>query len=517
MTKLIAIDDGHGMETAGKRTPIFPDGIKSPDTGKDFMHENEFNRAVAKILDIELRRNGFKTIFVAPTDSDTPLSERVAKANNMNADFYISVHANAYKGVWGTWGGAETFTYGSGEGLRIGKIIHKHLMKGTPLRDRGVKDGSWLYVIRNTKMPAVLIEAAFMDNLSEAKLLLSNDFRKETAREIAMGICEAYGINYVSEQASSSMYRVRLYWSDASTQKGAFTILDNAIRLADSLIGEGDYKVFNQEGNVVYDPTPEIEPVWYRVRKTWEDATTQIGAFHQLEGAKSLADSRANDGYKVFDENGVVVYTPKIEEAPVDLHDNHQNIEGKSVVSAEKMIAFVKEKNQNAQDIEDIANAFIRISDKYGIRGDVAFCQSILETGWFRFDNGTAVTPDQHNYCGLGAVSEGVKGHSFKTVEEGVLAQIQHLFAYAHNRPIPSGEAIIDPRFEYVTRGIAPHWEDLSNRWANNSNYGTDILSLYSQLLEFEYEIPETPFQQWIIKIIDYVFEKITELLGKST
>lgn len=312
MSRLIAIDDGHGMLTAGKRTPIFPDGTRSPETGKNFMHENEFNRAVKRYLKVELERCGFRTILVAPTDADTPLSTRVAVANNAKADLYISIHANANTSQWGSWGGTETYTYGlSGESYRIGRIIHKHLMKGTPLRDRGVKDGSWLYVIKNTRMPAVLVECAFMDNLAEAKLLLSDAFRRECAREIAMGICEAYGVAYKPENSNptpSNLYRVRKSWTDANSQIGAYANLDSAKALADKHEG---YKVFDSNGNVVYDPQPTKEDnVWYRVRKSWADASSQIGAYHNIEGAIALADSRASEGYKVFDEKGNVVYEP---------------------------------------------------------------------------------------------------------------------------------------------------------------------------------------------------------------
>jgi N-acetylmuramoyl-L-alanine amidase/flagellum-specific peptidoglycan hydrolase FlgJ len=569
MAKLIAIDDGHGMETSGKRTPT---GITSIDTGKNFMHENEFNRAVAKYLKAHLEKSGFRTLMVAPTDADTPLATRVSTSNNAKADFYISIHANANTGKWGTWGGAETYTYKlSGESYRIGKIIHKHLMKGTPLRDRGVKDGSHLYVVKNTNAPAVLIEAGFMDNLQEAKLLNSDAFRKECAREIAMGICEAFGVKFVDStttatqpkpatptQPTTSLYRVRKAWSDAKTQIGAYANLQSAKDLANKNSG---YKVFDENGKVVYDPTPVKEDnVWYRVRKTWADAKSQIGAFHDVEGAKELADSKASEGYKVFDESGKVVYTPKVEQpkptpaptpqpepkpqepvkpeptpVPVDEHKGHTDIKGKATVSAEKMVAFAKSKNPNAQDIEEIAKAFINVGEKYGIRGDIAFCQSLIETGWFKFDGGTAVTPDQHNYCGLGVTSKGMKGNSFNTVEEGVTAQIQHLFAYACKDSVPNGEFVIDPRFKYVTRGIAPHWEDLSNRWAMNANYGTHILSLFEQLNSFEYvpqkeevkepvesepeqekdELSEESVSKWT-SLIDYFFKKLAEFFGKK-
>lgn len=637
MPKLIAIDDGHGINTPGKRTPILPNGMKS-ELGRNYMNENLFNRAVKKYLDQHLRASGFKTILVAKGDEDVPLATRVKRANDAKADLYISIHANALTDKkWGTHGGTETYVYmGSKESERIGRIIHKHLMKGTPLRDRGVKKGNHLYVLRNTKMPAVLVECAFMDNLEEAKLLLSDAFRRECAREIAMGICEAYGVKFkdgVSSTPTSSsktnnnsnssstdkLYRVRKTWADVKSQKGAYKDLNNAKKLADSLKSQG-YKVFDWNGKVVYDPNPqktkEDDNKWYRVRKSWADAKSQLGAFKELQGAKNLADlhakegykvydwngkvvyepkilkenqyyrvrlewskpetqvgaykelanakamadSLAHEGYKVFDDNGKVVYTPKVKESTVihtvvkgdtlwsisqkygvtvdeikkknglkdntiyigqklvikgdapkqddnkkqeqskeqskekeqqktkeDEHKGHNNIMGKSVVSAEKMSAFVKSKNPNAQDIDRIAKAFIDIGNKYGVRGDVAFCQSILETGWFKFDGGTAVTPDQHNYCGLGVTSKGVKGHSFPTIEAGVTAQIQHLFAYATKDDLPKGEKLIDPRFQYVTRGIAPHWEDLNMRWAMNDNYGQHIMSIYNDLLKFKY------------------------------
>ncbi|WP_338449568.1 S-layer homology domain-containing protein [Niallia oryzisoli] len=172
---------------------------------------------------------------------------------------------------------------------------------------------------------------------------------------------------------------------------------------------------------------------------------------------------------------------PEPELPPVDPHEGHLGIMGTSEVSAAKMAAFVKAKNPNAQDIDEIAAAFIDVGKIYGVRGDVAFAQSILETGWFKFE-GSAVTPDQHNYGGLGVTSNGVKGNEFTTVREGVTAQIQHLMAYASTNDIPQGEKLVDQRFKWVKRGKAPHWEDLSMTWAMNPNYGTHILSIYEQM-----------------------------------
>ena len=70
----------------------------------------------------------------------------------------------------------------------------------------------------------------------------------------------------------------------------------------------------------------------------------------------------------------------------------------------------------------DVAETFYTVGERYGIRGDIALCQAIIETGWFRFDNGTAVKPDSHNYCGLGVRKRGDKGCKFDSVEEGITA-----------------------------------------------------------------------------------------------
>ena len=215
MSKLIGISDGHGANTAGKRTPTLPNGQKS-ETGKRYMNENLFNRAVVKYLDAELKRNGFKTILLAPTDADTPLSTRTNLANAKNVDLYVSVHANANTGKFGSWGGIETFTWHSGEGYRIGKLIHNELIKGSPLQNRGMKNGRHLWEIRKPDAPAVLVECGFMDSHKDYKYLLSDAYRKECAVEIAKGICKAYGVTYKAQKAPSKPSKAN---TNANTHK----------------------------------------------------------------------------------------------------------------------------------------------------------------------------------------------------------------------------------------------------------------------------------------------------------
>ncbi|TFE30848.1 N-acetylmuramoyl-L-alanine amidase family protein [Cohnella luojiensis] len=192
MAKLIALCDGHGMETAGKRTPLLPNGV--------VMRENEFNRRVVALLDVHLKRCGFRTLLVAQTDVDTPLRARTDAANAAKADLYLSVHANAFgAGGLNSVRGIETFhRLGSVEGAKAAVTLHRSLLGGTKLPNRGVKTADF-HVLRETRMPAVLVECGFMTNVEEAALLRSEAYRVECAEELARGVCEYFGLPFVRE------------------------------------------------------------------------------------------------------------------------------------------------------------------------------------------------------------------------------------------------------------------------------------------------------------------------------
>ena len=96
-----------------------------------------------------------------------------------------------------------------------------------------------------------------------------------------------------------------------------------------------------------------------------------------------------------------------------------------------------------------------------GVRGDIAFAQSCLETGNFTF-SGSAVTLEQNNFCGMGVTSNGMKGNSFDTPQFGIRAQIQHLKAYASIDALKN--PCVDPRFKYVARGSAEYVEWLGQQ-----------------------------------------------------
>lgn len=196
MPKIIGLDNGHGINTAGKRSPKFEDGT--------FMKEYEFNSAVVKYLDQYLQYNGFNTLLVSPTEDDTPLEIRTDLANNTiknkynkPVDIYISIHANALGNTWGNHGGIETYIYTKVDEntKRLGQIVHKNVMKNTSLKDRGLKQADF-HVLRETKMPSVLCELGFMDNKQECLLLLSDAYRQECAKKICIAVCEYYNVPF---------------------------------------------------------------------------------------------------------------------------------------------------------------------------------------------------------------------------------------------------------------------------------------------------------------------------------
>ena len=168
--------------------------------------------------------------------------------------------------------------------------------------------------------------------------------------------------------------------------------------------------------------------------------------------------------------------------------DGHTKIMGDAVATAEQMKAYLKVKNPNvAQIVLGMVPLYLSEGRAEGVRGDVAFAQSCLETGNFTF-SGSAVTLSQNNFCGMGVTANGMKGNSFDTPQLGIRAQVQHLKAYASTDALKN--ACIDPRFKYVTRGCAEYVEWLGQKenphgkgWAAGASYGEKILAILKGIL----------------------------------
>lgn len=211
---LVGLDDGHGMETAGKRTCALKEDIKF--RGKTFkkgsiIHENDFNENLMELVEKALDRCNVGHIQLAEGDTDITLSNRVKKANSKKVDLVVSIHANALGNVW------QTRAYGlvvihhfncSAKSKELANNCYKYLSTevdwysngATKYKVRADKDisGYSLYILKNTNMPAVLIEYGFMDNWEDVKMMCSDKFQKDCAEATAKGICDTLGVPYVA-------------------------------------------------------------------------------------------------------------------------------------------------------------------------------------------------------------------------------------------------------------------------------------------------------------------------------
>jgi Mannosyl-glycoprotein endo-beta-N-acetylglucosaminidase len=132
-----------------------------------------------------------------------------------------------------------------------------------------------------------------------------------------------------------------------------------------------------------------------------------------------------------------------------------------------------------------IAQLFVDEGAAQGVRGDIAFAQAMLETGYLRF--GGQVEPADHNFGGIGACDSCRRGLRFPDPETGIRAHIQHLWAYAS----PTADAaalarpLVDVRFRYVQPpGKAPLWEAMGNgNWATGTDYARKVLTIWRGML----------------------------------
>lgn len=173
----IIIDAGHGPTTAGKRSP---DGR---------LREFHFNSAVADEVKKRLLLDGHTVIFSHHPEVDVPLHERTQLANRLKADLFISIHANAAGSGFNGASGIETFTYSHPQKAseQLAEAVQLALCLAVKRPDRGVKKADFA-VLRDTHMPAILVECGFMTNREELALLQSAVYRKRCATAITFAV-----------------------------------------------------------------------------------------------------------------------------------------------------------------------------------------------------------------------------------------------------------------------------------------------------------------------------------------
>lgn len=170
------LDNGHGRFTPGKRC--------------DEFREYEFNRWIARRVAEKLLQANVSYFLVVPEDdTDDFLSGRVARANKLKSNtVFVSIHSNAGPGEYTLAKGIETFSSQSFASKYMADAFQRALVNELGWIDRGVKDGNHLYVVRKTKMPAVLLEVGFFNNINEKAKLMNPDVRERIAIAIFKAI-----------------------------------------------------------------------------------------------------------------------------------------------------------------------------------------------------------------------------------------------------------------------------------------------------------------------------------------
>lgn len=368
------------------------------------------------------------TMFLTREQNKTVKNNQSAELS-YRAQLANSKGVNFYVSFHDNSGGGTGFeSYRGGDDsatIRLQQLIHG---KVAPLfTSNGMPDRGIkkadFYVIKHTTMPAVLLELGFIDNARDAKYISNDAFQTNVSEAAAQAVCEWLGIKYVSTVAPAPK-NYELYY------KG------------------------------VLESTFDSKDVAYK--QGWEQ-------FRSYQ-----------DAYLKHPDGAIYTFAKHPEDNPQKPVGT--TIVGESQATVEQLIGYAKAVNPYFP--EELPSLYLETGKKYGIKGDVSFAQMLKETGYFKF--GGDVKLEQNNMAGLGATGA-VAGASFVSLEEGVRAHIQHLFAYASTSPVPSGETIVDQRFNLVARGSATTWESLNGKWAvPGDGYGQEILDVHKKIMGYK-------------------------------
>lgn len=169
----VVIDAGHGGKDPGAKTAAG-------------LYEKTFNLSIVlKVKELLDKENRIQVTYTRTGDTYPTLQDRVDIANKLKADAFISIHANSFTA---TTNGTETY-YNRADSKSFATIMHKYLVKATGLKDNGVRFGDFK-VIRETTMPAILLESGYLTNTTDAKALFDSAVQSKIAAAIVSGLKE---------------------------------------------------------------------------------------------------------------------------------------------------------------------------------------------------------------------------------------------------------------------------------------------------------------------------------------
>lgn len=176
--KIVVLDAGHGGKSAGAVN------------GK--YYEKTAALAIAKKVGAKLKERGFEVRYTRTKDVYFTLAERCRMANKWNADAFVSIHLNAAANKEAH--GAETWRYEKvgAHTRKLADNVQAELVGVTGAKNRGVKTTTAFYVLKHTKMSALLVECGFISNDEECAKLFDGKYQDKIAEGIARGVAMSF-------------------------------------------------------------------------------------------------------------------------------------------------------------------------------------------------------------------------------------------------------------------------------------------------------------------------------------
>ncbi len=443
----IFISAGHGGIENGGRDP----GARVRGTT-----EAQEMIALRDLVVPELRSRGYD-VFSVPDDLSLAQSIGWINARATARAVALEIHAESFANA-ATRGAAVYYIYSNRDRREQAELLLLALLKEVPeLPSRGVRPDTAaptgrLAFCRQTVPPALVAELVYLTN--------PNDFALLTERRRSFAIGLANGLAAWSRAVTGSSpaplpsgvveyptINIEIN-GGAYAEKGiiisgnAYIPIDLADLLSVDLTRSEEVRRVRYRG-VVYVKAIDLKP--FRVSIGWNAATRTL----QLRPASAL----------------------NICPGTIDVIMSHGS------TTEAHLTVFLRSENDTALDLfPDLPEIYRQEATIEGVDYDIAFCQMCVETDFLRFPG--LLRPAQNNFAGLANGSGELA--TFSSARIGVRAHIQHLKAYASTEPLARDK--VDPRFDFVKRGVAPLVGQLSNLWAADPLYGQKILARLEEL-----------------------------------
>lgn len=256
------------------------------------------------------------------------------------------------------------------------------------------------------------------------------------------------------------------------------------------------------DGKWYYHTSEGLKQIgWQKIGETWyymdKNGVMQTGwqtignqkYYFDGSGAMVTGWQLIDNVWYYFENSGELNNQPSSKPPVNDAIKVYYEIAGDSSVTVEQMVNYYKKSGKpypaealkagGAATIEEFCQIYYEECETEGIKAEVAFIQSMIETGFLQF--GGSVKIEQFNFAGLGATGNGVSGNSFENVRMGIRAHVQHLKCYANTEPLKN--ECVDPRWGAWLRGKAPYveWLSIPNNpngtgWAGDVDYAAKLL-----------------------------------------